>query len=213
MGIFGVAVVQVPLFKQIEELHEDIDHHVSKLESYRDQLELIQLDPSLTQSITVSGGLQVIDPKKVFVVHGHDNESKLAVARFLEKLELKPIILHEQADLGLTVIEKFEANSNVGFAVVLITPDDVGTSEKDFREKGEGALRGRARQNVVFELGFFMAKLGRTKVRALVKGEVDIHSDIQGVIYTPIDPHDGWKFKLAKEMQDSGMDIDLTKAF
>src|ERR1035438_6975181 len=64
--------------------------------------------------------------KKVFVVHGHDDEAKEKVARFLERLKLEPIILHEQPNEGRTVIEKFEVFADVGFAVVLLTPDDVG---------------------------------------------------------------------------------------
>ncbi len=150
---------------------------------------------------------------KVFVVHGHDDATKTDVARFLEKLGLEAIILHERSDLGQTIIEKFERNADVGFAVVLLTPDDVGARKIDYASKKDEALKDRARQNVIFELGYFMAKLGRLRVRALTKGEVDILSDIQGVIYTPIDTHGAWRFKLAKEMKDSGMDVDLTKAY
>jgi CAP12/Pycsar effector protein, TIR domain len=65
------------------------------------------------------------ESRKVFIVHGHDGEAKLSVARFIEKLDLKPVILHERPDGGKTIIEKFERYSDVGFAVVLFTPDDL----------------------------------------------------------------------------------------
>jgi predicted nucleotide-binding protein len=196
-----------------DEFIAEIDHELEHLKSIEDRLELYEEQLGGSQSGESRNTLQQIDPKRVFVVHGHDNEAKQTVARFLEKLGLKPIILREQVDLGQTIIEKFEANANVGFAVVLITPDDVGASNADHSSKGQASLRARARQNVIFELGFFMGKLGRLKVRALVKGDIDILSDIQGVIFNPIDPHDAWQFRLARELKESGMDIDLAKAF
>jgi predicted nucleotide-binding protein len=147
------------------------------------------------------------DSRKVFVVHGHDGEVKQAVARFLERLDLQPIILHEQENRGRTIIEKFEANTDVVFAVVLLTPDDVG---QDVQAKGEP--NPRARQNVILELGFFLGKLGRANVCALYKGQVELPSDVDGVIYIPYDAHDGWKSKLAREIKAAGITLDLNKA-
>jgi predicted nucleotide-binding protein len=146
------------------------------------------------------------DSRKVFLVHGHDGEAKHAVARFLEQLDLQPIILHEQENRGRTIIEKFEANSDVAFAVVLLTPDDVGQSALTKAEP-----KPRARQNVILELGFFFGKLGRANVCALYKGEVELPSDVDGVIYIPYDDHDGWKTKLAKELKAAGITVDLNK--
>ena len=94
------------------------------------------------------------DSEKVFLVHGHDNELKETVARFLEKIGLIPIILHEQASKGQTIIEKFEEHSNVSYAIVLMTPDDVGNLKSN-----KGKLNQRARQNVIFELGYFLDNL------------------------------------------------------
>lgn len=145
---------------------------------------------------------------RVFLVHGHDNELKETTARFLEKLELKPIILHEQSSKGLTIIEKFEEYSDVGFAVVLLTPDDHGNiiSEKEKLQK-------RARQNVIFELGYFIGKLGRKNVVGLVKDNIEIPSDYTGVIYIGVDNNDGWKMMLSKEMKAAGLKIDINKIF
>jgi predicted nucleotide-binding protein len=143
-------------------------------------------------------------PEKVFVVHGHDNEAKEMVARFIEKLGLEAIILHEQPNGGRTIIEKFEVNSKgVAFAVVLLTPDD-----ENFDRAG-GVVSSRARQNVILELGYFIGRLTRTRVVALHKGDVEIPSDFQGVLYVPMDDAGAWKTKLAQEFIEAKIRIDL----
>ncbi len=140
----------------------------------------------------------------VFVVHGHDEEAKESVARFIERLRLKAIILHEQASLGSTVIEKFERYASVNFAVVLLTPDDVGALRGQ-----QKSLKPRARQNVIFELGFFVAQLGRRNVCALYKEGVEVPSDIQGLLYIPMDTGGAWRIQLARELQAAGIRIDM----
>jgi len=141
----------------------------------------------------------------VFVVHGHELGLKESVARFLEKLDLKPIILHEQANRGRTVIEKFEEHSDVAFAVVLLTPDDTGGSR-------QGGQSPRARQNVILELGYFIGKLGRSRVCALHVGGVELPSDIHGVLYLPADATEKWKIDLAREISAAGITVDLNRA-
>ena len=144
---------------------------------------------------------------RVFVVHGRDDDTRQAVARLIEKLDLKVVILEEQANRGRTVIDKFEQEAEkVGFAVVLLTPDD------------EGWLRGedneplpRARQNVIFELGYFAGSLGRNRVCVLNKGDVEIPSDFYGVMYISFSDPDGWKLKLVKELQAAGFDVDANR--
>jgi predicted nucleotide-binding protein len=147
------------------------------------------------------------DSRKIFVVHGHDQGAKEMVARFLSQLDLEPIILHEQPDRGRTIIEKFEAHaSDVKCAVVLLTPDDVANS-KESPDKNEQ----RARQNVIFELGFFVGKLGRGSTFALVKRDVVTPSDIQGVIYIPLDDEQ-WRLRLVKEIKAAGINVDANRA-
>jgi predicted nucleotide-binding protein len=141
---------------------------------------------------------------KVFVVHGRDNEAKEKVARFLERLKLEPIILHEQPNEGRTVIEKFEVYADVGFAVVLLTPDDIGALASE-----QTQLKPRARQNVVLELGYFLGKLKRNRVCALYKEGVEIPSDYQGVLYVELDSAGGWTIKLAQELAVAGIPINL----
>src|SRR5262249_31056015 len=122
---------------------------------------------TMLEDIELSGTPAVPNSKtksnRIFIVHGHDNEMKVSVARTIEQLGLKPIILHEQPDKGLTIIEKFVNYSDVGFAVVLLSPDDMGYPKISTPDKA----RPRARQNVVLELGFFLGKLGRSHVLAL----------------------------------------------
>ncbi|MBN9452941.1 MAG: nucleotide-binding protein [Bosea sp.] len=143
--------------------------------------------------------------KQVFVVHGHDVATREAVARFLQRAGLDPVILHEKANEGKTIIEKFEANSAVGFAVVLLTPDDVG-GPKD----GQTSLR--ARQNVILELGYFIGKLGRGNVCALKSGDIELPSDILGIAWTSLDDN-GWRTELARELRSAGYKIDLEALF
>lgn len=141
--------------------------------------------------------------RKIFVVHGHDEAAKEATARFLKALDFEPIILHEQPNGGRTLIEKFEKFSDVAFAVVLLTPDDTAFSKKRPAETHD-----RARQNVVFELGFFIGKLGRANVCPLLTGDVEQPSDYDGVAYVKMDPGSGWKLLLAREMRAAGLAID-----
>ncbi|HDG1697365.1 TPA: nucleotide-binding protein [Kluyvera ascorbata] len=142
---------------------------------------------------------------KVFIIHGHDGEAKEKTARFIEKLGLEAVILSEQANQGKTIIEKLEHYIDVGFAIVLYTGDDLGNTEI---EAGKGNLNARARQNVVFEHGLLMGRLGRHKVIPLVAGTLELPSDIQGVVY--IDSKN-WQLEIAREIKAAGYDIDMNK--
>jgi predicted nucleotide-binding protein len=139
--------------------------------------------------------------RKVFIVHGHDDAAKEGVARFLEKIGFDAVILHERPNKGRTIVTKFrEEAADIGFAVVLMTPDDHGG-------KAGCETSPRARQNVVFELGFFIGMLGPARVAALVKGELETPSDFDGVVYIPLDNGD-WKSALGQELQAAGYEID-----
>lgn len=148
--------------------------------------------------------LKPLFSRKIFIVHGHDDGARETVARFLERIGLEPVILHEQANQGRTIIEKVVAHSDVGFAVVLLTPDDEGCA------KG-GKLEPRARQNVLLELGYFIGRLGRDKVCALKRGTLEIPSDFAGVVWEAMDSNGGWKQALARELEAAGHSIDWNK--
>lgn len=142
---------------------------------------------------------------EIFIVHGHDDHTKIDVARTIEKLGLNPIILSEQPNKGQTVIEKFELHSNVGFAVILLTADDLGRVKTDDDDKY------RARQNVILEMGYFIGKLGRSNVFPLYENGVELPSDLHGVLYNQIDEGKTWKFKLVKELIAAGYNVDANK--
>lgn len=140
----------------------------------------------------------VVSENEIFIVHGRDDGTREEVARFVAKAGLRPIILHEQPNGGRTVIEKFEnRTASIGFAVVLLTPDDMGGVRG-------GPTHPRARQNVVAELFYFIGKLGRARVCALKKGDIEIPSDISGLVYTEIDAAGAWKVTLLRELKAAG---------
>lgn len=146
-----------------------------------------------------------LNPRRVFVIHGTDHDTKNSVVEFLKGLGLEPIVLHEQEDGGRTIIEKFEQNADVGFAIALFTPDDEGRPIDG--NGGPRSLTPRARQNVLFELGFFHGKLGRNRTCAIRKGGVEMPSDYAGILYTPWDDAGGWKGKLKGELKKAGMSV------
>lgn len=179
------------------------------LEGVVAQSTLDSIDAATTHTGSIQDSLHGVktistEPQRVFVVHGHDESAKEIVARFLHKLGLKPIILHEQTNSGHTIIEKFEDSAKVDYAVVLLTPDDVGSIATDTTLQ-----KFRARQNVILELGYFMGRLGRSKVCAIRKGDVDIPSDYQGIIYIDFDQGGAWKTRVAQEIVHAGLTIDL----
>ncbi len=175
-------------------------------EFYPDATETTFASGTATTTERDSKGKDVVMSSNVFVVHGHDEGMKSSVARFLEKLGLHPIILHEQPNAGKTIIEKFETNANVSFAIVLMSPDDEGRK----KNKNE-TFKDRARQNVILELGYFIGRLGRSRVCALKFGEIEIPSDVLGVLYTPYDTNGGWKLQLVKELSEAGLPLDNEK--
>lgn len=139
----------------------------------------------------------------VFVVHGRNDHLKEKVTRFLIKGGVAPIILHEQASGGRTIIEKIEAYASVGAAIVLLTGDDVGALATEPQKPTP-----RARQNVVFELGFFCGLLGRLKTIALHEPGVELPSDFHGVVYISLDAAGAWRMELVRELRAAGITFD-----
>lgn len=139
---------------------------------------------------------------KVFIVHGHDGGLKEAVARAIENQKIEAIILSEKENQGRTIIEKIEDYGDVGAAICLFTADDVGN------EKTEGNSKPRARQNVVFEAGYFMGRLGRARTVILAEKGIEIPSDLSGVVYTDTS---NWEFQLLKELYAIGYQVDMNR--
>lgn len=118
--------------------------------------------------------------RQCFIVHGHDTSAIDELKSFIER-ELDgyaPVVLAEQKSGDLTVIEKFEEYSEKAFiAFVLLTPDD------QVVDASGRTIARRARQNVIFELGYFLGRFGQNgRVLILTKGEVEIPSDIAGLV-------------------------------
>ena len=191
-----------PLPKRWEWLRGDISGKMRNLRSLQGQIGLFMLHPDLQTPAPPPPDPSVIG-EDIFIVHGHDEKTKVSVARFLEKLLGRdPIILHEQADRGRTIIEKFEDHAaRAACAIVLLTADDTGGP------KG-GEQHQRARQNVVLELGFFLGKLGRGRVVILYEPGVELPSDIQGVLYTELDGRGAWRNAVAQELDAAGLEIN-----
>lgn len=144
--------------------------------------------------------------KRIFIVHGHDAASKEELARMLEKLGLIPVILHEQPQKGRVLIEKLEDHtSDVEYAFILLTPDDIG-SQKDVKPE-EG--KPRARQNVIFEFGYLMGKLGRDRICCLYTGHVELPTDLEGIVYVPFDKsvHEAYE-KIVTELRAAGYQLN-----
>lgn len=159
-------------------------------------------DDSSHQFPTDSQTSELPKSNKVFVIHGRDDNLKNEVKTLLTQVGLQPVILAEQSNQGKTIIEKFEQHADVGFAVALLTPDDHGS------ESNEKELKSRARQNVIFELGFFIGTLGRERVCALTKEPIEIPSDYSGVVYIDLSQPFEWKHKLVQELRDAGLSAD-----
>lgn len=157
------------------------------------------------KDLYMSGGEKIEKSNnKIFIVHGRNEGVRDTVELLLRRIGLEPIILAEQANRGMTIIEKIESNSDVAFSVVVYTGCDEG------KLKEESDLHPRARQNVVFEHGYMVAKLGRDKVVALTESGVEQPGDLAGVVYISLSEKD-WKIRMLKELEAGGLQIDWSK--
>jgi predicted nucleotide-binding protein len=231
-------------------------HHAGyNLENIMD-LHDIKVDQQSIVELSTIKKEEIPSNRKIFIVHGHDEAIKNDVERFLKSLDLEPIILHKQADLGKTIIEKVEHYSDVSFALIILTADDfggkalVGDEENETEDPivifpkylshmiekfsnflGEPrahilreedlalftitknllkVIRMRARQNVVFECGFFIGHLRRSKVAILCEENIELPSDLQGLCYTVLDKNGDWRAKIAEEIDKAGIKIDMS---
>jgi predicted nucleotide-binding protein len=170
--------------------------HQSLVGSLDAALQLVDHLPSETGKTNAQGALS----NRIFIVHGHDHAAKNELERYLTELGLDPIVLHRQPDEGRTLIEKFEAYSDVGYAFVLLTPDDVGGPASDPENK-----HFRARQNVIFEFGFFVGRLDRKNVCCLYTGNIELPSDLGGLVYKQFHKHVKETFyDIRKELEARG---------
>lgn len=177
----GVIHMNPSLGLKVKDYVDDIKEKIHRIDSLVERIDLISLEiiseasPQNTIHIT----------KKVFIVHGRDEVSKTNLEILLTEMGLEPIVLHRQADEGQTVIEKFEKyGSDVAYAFILLTPDEIAyLSNEDSLPDNERKKEKRARPNVIFEFGYFVGKLTRNRVCCLYTGDVEIPSDLKGLVY------------------------------
>jgi len=167
------------------------------------------LASSIVKECQLIGNVAANYSRRVFIVHGHDNALKSEIARFLEQLDFVPVILHEQPDSGRTVFDKLEAElADVGFAFVLLSPDDFGGVSGSDKKP-------RARQNVIFEHGLLAGRLGPQRVCAIVKSDVELPSDLHGVLYkhlpTGMSSVQSIALDLILELKAAGYEVDANR--
>ncbi|ELY6169640.1 TIR domain-containing protein [Cronobacter sakazakii] len=183
------AGLKVPDIKLTDEKPASMKHRISSTRIAETIAETIKSPQANFQAQGAP-----MQKKKVFIVHGHNDELKLQVYQFLHEEEFEPVILHLQPNDGYTIIEKLEHHFNdISYAIVLYTACDKGCAVK------EVDYRFRARQNVVFEHGYLISKLGRENVTALVSEGVETPGDMSGVVY--ISESADWRYSLLRELK------------
>lgn len=210
-GMAAIPMGRESLGQMIAKHHESITEKLRRLDSIAERLELYPLASSM--QITESAKHPAAEPtgrnKKVFVVHGRDELAKTSLEVFLHEIGLEPIVLHRQADEGLTVIEKFEKCADVGYAFILLTPDEVAyLVSEEGRPDAERTKERRARPNVIFEFGYFVGKLGRSRVCCVYTGDVALPSDVHGMIYKRYERSvEEVAYGIMKDLKASGYDV------
>jgi predicted nucleotide-binding protein len=159
----------------------------------------VQANLQVKTQASIQTNTQTSDQTKVLVVHGRDHIAKNSVVKYLENLGISAIIVHEQIRGEKTIIDKVEENLNIGFAIVLYTPTSL-------------EQKPRAHQNIAFEHGYLIAKLGRRKVSALVKGNTEVPNHTNGVIYIPMDILNTWQIAINRELIRAGYNIETNLA-
>ncbi|WP_226507242.1 nucleotide-binding protein [Pseudomonas sp. MWU16-30317] len=208
-GVAAIALREPSLGEKIASTYKDIDRKINRLDSISERLELIPLDDTLkdtTKSSKDSFNLKTSKSNKVFIVHGKDEISKTNLEVFLHEIGLEPVVLHRQADEGMTIIEKFEKHSDVGYAFILLTPDEIAylVSEDTFPDDNR-KKEYRARPNVIFEFGYFVGKLGRSRVCCLHTGHTALPSDVNGMVYKRFEKSiEEISYSIIKDLKASG---------
>lgn len=181
---------------------------ITILDSAKLELEIAQETAPVQTESHIDAPPELEAPTRVFIVHGQDEGKKYELEAYLQKLLSEaPVILHQEPNGGKVLIEKLESSaSSVGYAIVLLTADDLGRAKQFDSEED----RFRARQNVVFEMGFFFGLIGRSRVAVLYEESVERPSDIAGLVYIALDAAGGWKGKLASEIDHVGIAVDWT---
>jgi predicted nucleotide-binding protein len=211
-GVAAIAMREPSLGEKIADAFKKVDNKIHRIDSIIERIELIPIDETkVSDLVTPSDNSTEKQPrtKKVFVVHGRDEIAKTSLEVFLHEIGLEPVVLHRQADEGMTIIEKFEKHSDVGYVFILLTPDEVAyLASEDGKPDSERNKEFRARPNVIFEFGYFIGKFGRSRVCCLYTGNVSLPSDVNGIIYKKFDKSiEEVAYSVIKDLKASGYAI------
>lgn len=210
-GAMAISMREPSLGEKIAEVYKDVDKKIHRLDSIIERLELVPLNSAAANVASTIPATLALPPrtKRVFVVHGRDEVAKTSLEVFLHEIGLEPIVLHRQADEGMTIIEKFEKHSDVGYAFILLTPDEVAyLASEDGKPDDQKTKEYRARPNVIFEFGYFVGKLGRSRVCCLYTGNVSLPSDVSGMIYKRYERSiEEVAYSVIKDLKASGYSV------
>jgi predicted nucleotide-binding protein len=211
-GVAAIAMREPSLGEKIADAFKRIDNKIHRIDSIIERIELIPIDEIKASDLVVPGNIsneKQPRTKKVFVVHGRDEIAKTSLEVFLHEIGLEPVVLHRQADEGMTIIEKFEKHSDVGYVFVLLTPDEISyLASEEEKQDSERNKEFRARPNVIFEFGYFVGKFGRSRVCCLYTGNVSLPSDVNGIIYKRFDKSiEEVAYSVIKDLKASGYAI------
>jgi predicted nucleotide-binding protein len=189
------------LFKELAEKEKPLQERPSR-EATRGRRLLKEEPPSTGVS----------DPSQstkndILLIHGQDKTAEESVLKFIEELGLRALTVHEAANISRSLIENFGKASDIHFVILLVTPDTLSPLQDQ-----SGERKAWANQNTIFELGYFLGRLGPGKVCVLYKEGMKITVDISGVENIPMDSRGGWRLLVAKEIKQTGIEIDLNKA-
>lgn len=187
----------------VEEYKSAIRDQIAYIKGFIERMSLI---PCKVEQQETASAKTNVDSNKVFIVHGHDSNTRNEAELLVKQLGFEPVVLFKQPNMGDTIIEKLlRESSEASFAIVLYTKCDEGKAIE------ETDLKPRARQNVVFEHGLMCGLLGRKNVVALVEEGVEVPGDLSGVVYIALDAAKRWQFDVAREMKACGLLVDLNK--
>lgn len=208
-GVMMARFHEPSIREKLQELNENVDKKCLRLDSIVERLELIPVSGTVA-SVSASHPIEPATPSafsnQAFIVHGRDELAKTSLEAFLHEIGLEPIVLHRKADQGDTVIEKIERYGNVGYAFILLTPDEVAyLAHEDSLPDADRRKERRSRPNVMFEFGYFVGKIGRRRVCCVLTGNVKVPSDLKGLIYKPyVNNLDEVKYSITVDLKAAG---------
>jgi predicted nucleotide-binding protein len=192
-------------------LYASVQNRQRQIAAIIPDLLVLSKRPPVRRAATQPPPGAIVDATKVFIVHGHDESALEWVKGFVREVGLTPAVLREQPSGGKTLMEKVAHYApQMAYALVILTPDDVGYKAIHGDDKARRQAQPRSRQNVIFEWGYLMGLLGRDKVCALHHGNIEMPSDLHGVVYESFDDRGAWKIKVAGELRHVGIAADFT---